>query len=97
MKQVFEFCLYGQSLTVKHHSRNVTFVEFVSNLVRNLKSLLVIATAAKGGSDEMRKYPSPAYISYLTSFKRMGVPAPNGKWWGHRREKRAGQKFMDSR
>ena len=45
----------------------------------------------------MRKYPSPAYISYLTSFKRMGVPAPNGKWWGHRREKRAGQKFMDSR
>lgn len=58
---------------------------------------MIIAAAAKGGSDEMRKYPSPAYISYLTSFKRMGVPAPNGKWWGHRREKRAGQKFMDSR
>ena len=45
----------------------------------------------------MRKYPNPAYINYLTTFKNMGVPMPDGKWWGHRREKAPGKKYIDSR
>ena len=56
------------------------------------QSYFCIAVAA-----EMRKYPNPAYINYLTTFKNMGVPMPDGKWWGHRREKAPGKKYIDSR
>lgn len=62
--------------------------------------LSVIALIANGANaeSEMRKYPSPAYIGHLNKFpKSMGVPMPDGKWWGHRREKTVGKKYIDSR
>ena len=71
--------------------------ELVDETENSFLALSAFAAGEKSIDDGSRKYPSPAYISYLTNFKQMGVPAPNGKWWGHRREKRAGQKFMDSR
>ena len=32
-----------------------------------------------------------------TSLQDMGVPMPDGKWWGHRREKVPGHSYIDSR
>jgi len=61
----------------------------------------LISNGASGENveeEEMRKYPSPAYIGHLNKFpKSMGVPMPDGKWWGHRREKTVGKKYIDSR
>merc|ERR1712050_355567 len=72
--------------------------------IKMFKCIILLAnffhenSAQKPEYSEKRPYPSPQYIGYLTKFDTShGVPMPDGKWWGHRRERVPGRKIIESR